>query len=78
MKVRPLSLVALLALSSLRGDSLDQVVIPKATNQVLDARLHRPVPEFVFVINRGLRLFDDWQAGAVTKQPENKDFRIRK
>mgnify|MGYP005638291033 FL=1 len=74
MKVRPLSLVALIALSSIRGDSLDQVVIPKATNQAVDARLHRPVPEFVFVINRGLRLFDYWQAGAVTKQPENKDF----
>ena len=63
-----------MALSSIRGDSLDQVVVPKATNQAVYARLHRPVPEFVFVINRGLRLFDYWQAAGVTKQSANTDF----
>lgn len=74
MKVKPLSLVALIALSTLRGDSPDQVVPPKIMNQAIDHRLHRTKPEFVAVINKGLRLFDYWQAGAVTKQPENTDF----
>ncbi|MDA1021007.1 MAG: hypothetical protein O2962_05610 [Cyanobacteria bacterium] len=67
-------MVALIALSTLRGDSLDQVVAPEAVHRAVDSRLHRTKPEFVAVINKGLRLFNDWQAGAVTKQPESTDF----